>query len=252
MRWMRPVVAIAAVSGMALTFGVAQASAAAPAQPFAAAPSQPSPSAPGSAQSAPASCVAGGYRAQAKVAYRRTADDTVINSISVNVDKRAGAHNKVRIVVKDEDKTVFYYASQPTVTAGPFLFDYTDSPIPTHQQSPSDRLTVEVTFDFDRGTGGSAAAPESASPDDAAQNDQDGSEGHSDDQEGQSDNGDEVGDPGTSGNRKHHKHSDADPAFFETPALTSPQTSTPASEETPRQTPGQSAAPVRCTASVRF
>jgi hypothetical protein len=168
------------------------------------------------------------------VAYRRTPTETYISSISVNVDKRAGAHNKVRIVVKDEDKTVFYYASQPTVTAGPFLFDYTDNPIPTHQQSPSDQLTVDVTFDFDRGTGGSSASPDTISPDttapdDATQSDRDGVKGRADDQ---SDNGDEVGDPGTSGSKKHHKHSDADPAFF--------------------VTPGQTAAPTRCTATVRF
>lgn len=220
MRWMRPVVAIAAVSGVALTFGVAQASAAQPA----AGQTQPAPAA---SQSAPASCVAGGYRAQAKVAYHRTADDTFINSISVNVDKRAGEHNKVRIVVKDEDKTVFYYASQPTVTAGPFLFDYTDSPIPTHQQSPSDQLTVDVTFDFDRGTAGDGAAPEGSSPDDASTGGPDGNAGRSDDQP----DGDDVGDPGTSGDRRHGKHSDADPASFE---------ARPAE------------APTRCTATVRF
>jgi hypothetical protein len=127
----------------------------------------------------------------------------------------------VRIVVKDGDKTVFYYASQPTVTAGPFLFDYTTGPIPTHQQSPSDPLTVDVTFDFDRGTGGTGTG---VSPDSDSVNDPDGVEGGRDDSE---DSGDSPDSADSSGSHKaKHKHSDANPASVE--------------------------APTRCTATVRF
>lgn len=195
MRWLRPVVAIAAASGIALTLGVAPASA---------------------AQSDPSTCTAAGYRAQAKVTFHRTDAESFIDSISVNVDKRAGAHNKVRIVVKDGDKTVFYYASQNTVTAGPFLFDYTGSPIPLHQTDPSDQYRADVTFDFDRGTGGTGtgAAPEgsdAANPDDSAASGADGDDGDSDD---------------SSDVRTDRRHSDASPASVEAPA--------------------------RCTATVRF
>lgn len=200
MRWLRPIIAVGVASGIALTLGVIPASA---------------------AQSTPSTCTAAGYRAQAKVTYHRTAADTFIDSVSVNVDKRAGAHNKVRIVVKDGDRTVFYYASQPTVTAGPFLFDYTTGPIPTHQQSSSDPMTVDVTFDFDRGTAGTGASPESNSG-----NDPDGVESGRDESEDTDDSGDSP-DSDASGPRKSkHKHSDANPASAE--------------------------APTRCTATVRF
>ncbi|HEY9418411.1 MAG TPA: hypothetical protein VIQ30_26915 [Pseudonocardia sp.] len=209
-RWMRPVVATAAASGLALTLGVGSAAA---------------------ADSQPSSCAAAGYRATAKVTYHRTATETFIDNVSVNVDKRAGAHNRVRIVVKDGDTTVFYYASQNTVTAGPFLFDYTDNPIPTHQRSPSDPLIAQVTFDFDRGTGGtgSSSAP---SPDGAEADGPDSAQDGDDPDGADSDDGGDVGDPGTSGHHKRGKHSDADPASY----VTSPA----------------AAAPTRCTATVRF
>ena len=198
MRWLRPVVALAAASGVALTFGVAPASA---------------------ATSSPSSCVAAGYRAQAKVNYHRTPTESFIDSISANVDKRAGGHNRVRIVVKDGDKTVFYYASSNTVTAGPFLFDYTDSPIPLHQTDAADQYRTEITFDFDRGTGGAAASPDRGSaskPDDAdPARGADGADGGGDDPSAD-----------TSSDRSDGRHSDASPASAE--------------------------APTRCTATVRF
>ena len=196
MPWTRPILAVAVASGVALTLGVIPASA---------------------TESDPSSCVAAGYRAQAKVTFHRTAAETYIDSISVNVDKRAGAHNKVRIVVKDGDTTVFYYASSNNVTAGPFLFDYTDNPIPTHQKSPSDRLTAQVTFDFDRGISGNDPSLDGAEANgpDSAQGDVGGQAGSGDD-----------GDIGTPDTHRHGKHSDASPAFAEAPA--------------------------RCTAMVRF
>jgi hypothetical protein len=196
---MRPVVAIALTAatagGVGLTLGVAPASA---------------------ADSSPSSCVAAGYRAQAKVSFRRTPTESYIDSISVNVDKRAGAHNKVRIVVKDGDTTVFYYASANTVTAGPFLFDYTDNPIPLHQTNPSDQYRADVTFDFDRGAGG-ATSPEGSSA-----TDPDGVESGRDES---GDNADGAG-GGAPTSHKHGKHSDANPASVQ--------------------------APTRCTATVRF
>jgi len=197
--WMRPVAAIATACGVALTFGVASASA---------------------AETTPSSCVAAGYRAQAKITYRRTATESYIDSISVNVDKRAGAHNRVRIVVKDGEKTVFYYASSNNVTAGPFLFDYSDNPIPLHQSDPSDQYRADVSFDFDRGagdTGDSASATGDGSPGDPDGVESGRAEAGADGVDG---NGGAVDAP------KHHKHSDASPASVE--------------------------APLRCTATVRF
>lgn len=181
MPWTRPILAVALASGVALTLGVAPASA---------------------TESNPASCVADGYRAQAKVNYRRTPAETYIDSISVNVDKRAGGHNMVRIVVKDENKTVFYYASGNNVTAGPFLFDYTDNPIPTHQADPSDQMRVDITFDFDRGAGGPGPSPESASPSNPDS----------------ADGGADSGDDGTSDSRgTEGRRTDASPASAEAP-----------------------------------
>lgn len=199
MRWMRPIVAIAAAGGVALTLGVAPASA---------------------AETSPAGCVAAGYRAQAKITYRRTATESYIDSISVNVDKRAGAHNKVRIVVKDGDRTVFYYASANTVTAGPFLFDYSDNPIPLHQTKPSDQYRADVTVDFDRGATGDGSSPDSASNNPDAVDGADGADGGDDGADGGADAG--AADARKSG----HRHADASPASAE--------------------------APTRCTATVRF
>ncbi|MGI8814355.1 MAG: hypothetical protein ACR2G2_03430 [Pseudonocardia sp.] len=124
----RTVVVFLAASGLALTVGVPSAAA---------------------TESDAISCTASGHHADAKVSYQQAATDVLIDSIAVNIDKRAGQRNKVRLVVKDEGRVVFNYTSGNDVTAGPYLFDYSDNPIKVHPAQVSDEIQTVVTFEFD-------------------------------------------------------------------------------------------------------
>ena len=100
------------------------------------------------AESHTARCTADRYRADATVKYRKLDSDVYIGSVALTIDDRAGQRNRVRLAVRSDDETAFTYTSGPNVTAGPYLFDYSDNPI---KVAPPDgeEIQVEVTVEFD-------------------------------------------------------------------------------------------------------
>jgi hypothetical protein len=100
------------------------------------------------AESHTAKCTADKYRADATVKYRKVDSDLYIGSVALTIDDRAGQRNRVRLAVQSDNKTAFTYTSGPNVTAGPYLFDYSDSPIKITPPNGAE-IQVEVTVEFD-------------------------------------------------------------------------------------------------------